>query len=594
MNKISYREIKNRNKSKLALKGSSKDNKLQKHLKINNFNIIELNEEEITPEFEPNINNLSEREIQRLKKKASSIEEYYSSKSEDINIKENCFNCLMSNFKPNELLYFSKRKDLLAYLKYCFYFLKNILFLDNQIYIENKYDLEKCDANYINGWKFFIPKTVCRGCFLQIINTEHLFGNLKTIFTDVDPHTVSKSMFRNRSHYNSRVRNTRSMRRHSIPRNLDANENGENEKNKITVDEKESNDNKIKIKNIKYNSKNNNNISYDDKNRLISIKKDILGGEVGSLINKKEENKKLKKNNKNNAEFTNESNNQNDEQSVTEIKIKANEFVGEGNTADNHDKKEKNIKENIINKNKESIIKDENKINKKNVNNKSDNNNDSNIKSNNSSSNNNNSSINEILINNTNKKNNDNNSKEEKSINNLNKNKKNMNIFNEILNIKLMTNRIVIKLHYKLNAFKDTLLYIIINIGDFKEKLLNSMNFNPDVISYGINQYEQYFSSLYDEGFKAKKEYEEMFTKIKNESIPSISRNILKLKEQEKLDDDDKKNLDEMENCLKDYSEKIDDMEKRYEDSINNFFSNFRYFFQLIKELKIAFAGQIY
>ena len=112
MNKISFREIINRNKNKLALKGSSKDNKLQKHLKINNFDIKELSEEEINPEYETDINNLSEREIQRLKKKASSIEEYYTSKSEDININENCFNCLMSNFRSNELLYFNKRKDL--------------------------------------------------------------------------------------------------------------------------------------------------------------------------------------------------------------------------------------------------------------------------------------------------------------------------------------------------------------------------------------------------------------------------------------------------------------------------------------------------
>ena len=592
MNKISYREIKIRNKNKLALKEAPKDNKFQKHLKINNFNLIELNEEEINPEYEPDINNLSEREIQRLKKKATSVEEYYSSKSEDINIKENCFNCLMSNFKPNELLYFSKRKDLLTYLKYCFYFLKNILFLDNQVYIENKYDLEKCDTNYLNGWKFFIPKTVCRGCFLQIINTEHLFYNLKTIFTDIDPHTISKSMFRNRSNSNSRLKNRHSVKRNSISQYLDVNENDEAGKNKIIIGKKESNGNKIKIKNIKYNSKINKNILYDDKNRLISIKKDILGGEVGNLITKTEDNKKLK-NNKITFEYNNESNNQNDEQSVTEIKIKANDFIGEGNILDNKDKKEKNNKEN---KNNEFMIKDEKKINKNNnTNNKSDNINNSNIKSNNSSSNNNNnSSINEIIINNSNKNYNDNNSKEEKSINILNKNKKNMNILNEILNVKLMTNKIVIKLHYKLYALKDTLLYIIINIGDFKEKLLNSMNFNPEVISYGINQYEQYFSSLYDEGFKAKKECEEMFTKIKNESIPSISKNLLKLKEQEKLDDDDKKNLVEMENCLKDYSEKIDDMEKRYEDSINNLFGNFRYFFQLMKELKMAFAGQIY
>ena len=156
-----------------------------------------------------------------------------------------------------------------------------------------------------------------------------------------------------------------------------------------------------------------------------------------------------------------------------------------------------------------------------------------------------------------------------------------------------MYNGLVIKLHFKLNSFKELLLYTIINIGDFKEKLYNSMHFNPDIISYGINRYEQYFTSLYNEGFKAKKDYEEMFTMIKNESIPSIKKNILKLKE-EKLDDDDKKNLDEMENFLKEYSEKIDEMIKRYEDSMNNFFTNFFCFFNLMKELKTAFSGQIY
>jgi hypothetical protein len=49
----------------------------------------------------------------------------------------------MNGFQANELLYFVKRKDLLIYLKYCFYFLKNILFIDKQIYIKNKYDLDK-------------------------------------------------------------------------------------------------------------------------------------------------------------------------------------------------------------------------------------------------------------------------------------------------------------------------------------------------------------------------------------------------------------------------------------------------------------------
>ena len=146
----------------------------------------------------------------------------------------------------------------------------------------------------------------------------------------------------------------------------------------------------------------------------------------------------------------------------------------------------------------------------------------------------------------------------------------------------------------KLISFKDILTYTIMNIGDFKEKLYNSISYNPDIIPYGINQYEQYFYSLYNEGFKAKKEYEEMFTKIKTDSIPSISRNILKLKEQEKLLDEEKKNLDELEKNLKEYSEEIDEMENRYLESMNNFFRNFVCFLKLIKELKNDYGGPIY
>ena len=584
MNRISYRQIKNRSNHKLPLKEAQKDNnKLQKLIQINDFNIIELNEEEVNLDIEPNINIFSEREILRLKKKAKQIEEYYSNKSEDTNINENCFNCLMSNFKPNELLYFNKRKDLLTYLKYCFYFSKKILFFDNQIYIENRYDLDKCDTNYLNGWKFFIPKTVCRACFLQIINSEHLFGNLKTIFSDIDPHMVSRSVHRNRSHFNSRSRASHSLNRNNIKKNINLNDEEHDGKNKIIISEKESHK---KIKNIKYNNKSNHNISYDDKNGLISIKKNILG-EFGNLVNnKKEENiKKLKNHNnkKINTGLNTELNNQNDEQSVTEIKIKANEFSGEGNSSEFEDKMEKNIKDYKTNKNKnkELSLKDENKINKNHLNNKS---NHNNLNSNNNDK----ILINEILI--TNKKNNENELKEEKSNNNINKNKKNMNIFNEILNIKQMSNKIVFTLYFKLKLFKDILLYTIMNIGDFKEKLVNSMNFNPDIISYGINQYEQYFSTLYNEGFKARKECEEIFSKIKKGSIPSILRNILKLKEQEKLGSDEHKNLEELEKKLNEYSQKIDDIEKKYEDSLNNFYTNFVFFFSLIKELKSAFS----
>ena len=336
MNKISYKPTKNRNNHKLALKESSKDNKLLKQIQINNYNIIELNEEEINLDNEPDINIFSEREKLKLKKKATQIEEYYSKKTEDANISENCFNCLMNNFKPNELLYFSKRKDLLAYLKYCFYFLKKILFLDKQIYIENRYDLDKCDANYLNGWKFFIPKTVCRACFLQIINTEHLFGNLKNIFSDIDPYMASKSVHRNRSHFNYRTRNSRSMNRINKNRNYELNGNGNelDDKIKNIIPEKESN--KMNIKKPKYNSKNNHNICYNDKKGLISIKREILE-KIENLVDKEDEN--IKNNKNQNKEvingFNSELNNQNDEYSVTEIKIKVNEYITESNSSDN-------------------------------------------------------------------------------------------------------------------------------------------------------------------------------------------------------------------------------------------------------------------
>ena len=579
MNRISYKEMKNLNNHKLAICKAPKVNKAQKQIEINNYNIIELKEEEeINLESEQDINIFSEREILRLKKKASTIEEYYLNKGEDANINENCSICLMNNFKPNELLYFAKRKDLLSYLKYCFYFLKKILFLDNQIYIKNRFDLDKCDTNYPNGWKFFIPKTVCRGCFLQIINMEHLFGNLKTIFTDIDSQTTSRSVHRSRSRFNSRSRYSHSMKKNSVQRNYEIKENRVEEKNK-NIHGKE---NKIKIKYNKYNIKNDN-ISYDDKNGLISIKKDILG-EFGNLICKKEENgKKVKNHNKKDIiGLNNELNIHNDEQTVTEIKIKTNEFTSEGISYEKEDKTDKNNKEN---KSKEFILKEDNKANKNNQNNRS-----GNINSNyNTNINNLN---NEIFIHGT-KNNNENEVKDEKQKNSINKIKK-TNIFTEVMNIKSMKNEIVLKLYYKLKVFKDILMYTIMNIGDFKEKLINTMHINPNLIAYGINQYIQYFVSLFNEGFKAKKEYEEMFSIIKKDSIPSIFSNINKIKEQDNIKDDDKKNLEEMEKSLKDFEKNIDEIEKKYEEKISNFFANFMYFFNLIKEIQNAFSNQIY
>jgi len=583
MNKISSKETKNKNSYKLIKKLVNDDKRLQKQLNINSFNIIELNEEEISPENDPDLNIFSEREIQRIKKKAISIEEYYSNGPEDAKITENCFNCLMNNFRPNELLYFSKRKDLLTYLKYCFYFLKNILFLDYHTYIKNRFDLDKCDINYLNGWKFFIPKTVCRACFLQIINMEHLFGNLKTIFSDIDINLASRNLRRNRSHFNPRLRTNHSARRDS---NSNHNANTEEGKNIIVIPKKES---KVKNKN----SKNNQNIIYDDKKGVISIKKDILG-DIGMLPKKWDNNNKSKKSKskKNNSEFNSEISEHKEEQSLHEIKIKTKDYLFDSN----ENKKvadKKRAKSNNDNHKKKYTIKIDNNIKELTENNDKKNNDEiQKNKSNNSNDNdmNKNNSIKDNLFPNYNTKNINYEEIKEKIGNYTPKNKTIFNICHEILTVKSMTNKIVIKLDHKLKSMKEIIIYTIISIGDFKDKLYNSLNFNPNIIPFAINNYEQYFKGLIYENDKARKAYKEIIIQVKNESIPSIYKNILYLKEEEKLEEEDLKQLDEMEKILNEYLQKIEIMEKRYEETINNYFINFLYFFKLLKEIADIFA----
>jgi hypothetical protein len=562
MNKIPFKKSTSPKNIKSLGQIAYKEYRLQKQLNINSFNIIELNEEEITPENDPELSMLSLREIKNLKDKASLVEEYYSKDSEDenANINENCFHCLMSNFKPNELLYFNNRKSLLSYLKYCFYFLKKIIFMDYQIYIENKYDLDKCNTHYLVGWKFFIPKTVCKACFLEIINMEHLFGNLKNIFCDVDAYKIIQNGHRNRISLNSKLRKSRSTHRNHS--------NKINEKNDIETKGKKKKllykkGTKIRIRNFGY-SKENLNSFYDDKNGLLTNKKDTIQG--ANSINRKEGNGidiELKNNLNKNV------NGQIDGKSVTEIKIETNEFLGEINLLKNKNNENKSISMDESGQNK---IKASNKNgkswNNKNINSHSDiNNNLLNISNNN------------FITQKTTEISNDN-----------SKNKITMNIYSEILNSKSMSNKIVMKLDYKLKCLKEILIYLIINVGDFRDKLYNTMNNNPSFIPFGVSLFEFYFDYLYNEIFKAKKEYEEIFMKIKKQSIPSIEKGILLLKEKEQLVDDEKKNLDDLANSLKDFIPKINLLEEKYEIAMKNVFEYFKYFLSLMSDFKNAFG----
>ena len=531
MNRILRRDIKNTKFQKLSKRSSSRRNALHAQETINGFNIIELNEVEINSDIISDLPDLSENDIIRIKKKAQAIETYYLGKGDDIKINENCFNCLMKDFQPNELLYFPKRNDLLSYLRYCFYFLKKTLFLDNQIYTDNKYDLDKCDTNYLTGWKFFIPKTMCKACFLHMINMEHLFGNLKTIFSDVDATSFKKHFRRNRSQLNPRMR---------TENNLDKIEQETPKRKGIGHSQRR--------KKFRYSIKNktNNNISYDDKNKSLVFKKNILKEElVNNLKDKKEAGIKKK--------FIGKKKNRDGhihkEQLVTEIKIKNNEFMNENNLLT----KEKNNEINPEKKIKTIIFENSREHN---------NNNLSNIdllKKNKISLN-----MKNILItennNNINKKN-----TSENIIPTLPKEKKIANIYQEIMANKGMTNKIVMKLFLKLEILHYYLKYLIYDVGDFRLRLQNTLNINSiivaNLLANKLSVYLSDFRLLYNHVFKNWKEFEETLKKIKNDSIPTIAKNLNKLKE----------------------------LDKKYEEQNKDFITNFICFMNLIEEIKKKF-----
>ena len=557
MNRIYRRAIKSKKNQKAIGRSTPQSDNLHKVETINGFNIIQLNEEEINLDFFSDLQNLPEKEITRIKKKAQSIEEYYIGKGKDSKINENCFNCLMNNFHENELLYFAKRKDLLTYLKYCFYFMKKILFTDNQIYTENKYDLDKCDIHYLSGWKFFIPKTMCRGCFLQMINMEHLFGNLKTIFSDVDATTLRRNFHRNRSHFNSRLRTE-----NSAQKKENETINGNSQRKILGRSHKRMY--------FKYNLKNNKNISFDDKNELILSKKKILSEEDIENLKEIDKNKFLGKKKR-------PEENKLGELLVTEIKIKSNEFPSEkgklNNEKNNLNKNNKDIKtdasekthenSNIIMNNPKNIQNNKISINMKNI---------------------------SIIENNNNNNFINKNPKEIINKLNINNEKSHINIFNEIMNKKGINNKIVMKLFIKLDTLIQLIYYALADVFDFREKLNNTLDFSPLNIlhldSSILDIYENNYRDIYNLLFKERKEFEEIFKKIKNDSVPSISRNLEKLRAQKDLKEGEIKALDELKQTLNGYTNQINNLEKNYGSKIKDYFNDFNCLLTLIGEIK--------
>ena len=115
------------------------------------------------------------------------IENFYINTYGLIRIKERCASCGVQDFLTNELLYFKNLKNLFYYLKYIFHVTKNKLFLDNKIYIENYNEIKKYKKIDFNlKTKFLFPKTICKKCFVNLINKQNLIQNLMNMLEGDD------------------------------------------------------------------------------------------------------------------------------------------------------------------------------------------------------------------------------------------------------------------------------------------------------------------------------------------------------------------------------------------------------------------------
>ena len=115
------------------------------------------------------------------------IENFYINKYGLIRIKERCASCGVQDFLTNELFYFKNMITLFFYLKYIFHVTKNKLFLDNKIYIENYNEIKKYKKIDFNlKTKFLFPKTICKKCFINLINKQNLIQNLMNMLEGDD------------------------------------------------------------------------------------------------------------------------------------------------------------------------------------------------------------------------------------------------------------------------------------------------------------------------------------------------------------------------------------------------------------------------
>jgi hypothetical protein len=324
---------------KIPLFDIEEDNHI-KSLYINGFNVIELDEDredKYIVNYELNKMPLSEKEVIKLFSISKKCEDYYSTQYGESIIKVKCFKCEQKYFHTNELLHFVERKDLINYIKYCFG-LKKILFVNWDNYVDNSNSLQKFDNIYFKNWKFVYDKTICKMCFLEVINLKDLFLKLKNIFCETTPQIIPNE-------------NKTIVKR--VKKRM-----GWKKKKKVTKSKeyKEQKQNQINIKrNVNNQQNDKQNLIYDDVNHTIIIFKRALSLDDDFLFKKSKE-EKLQNNNLDSIR-----NEINIEKELTHINNDKNNCTKKVNidTINYDDKQYNNINNEIIqqnNQNKEEII----------------------------------------------------------------------------------------------------------------------------------------------------------------------------------------------------------------------------------------------
>ena len=521
-------QIANNNVIKIPYSDNQEESLIDTSIHINGFTIIELDEEKkdylnLIPSYEEDQIIGKKQKIQ-LESKARNVENYYSVYQDDVVPNVNCSRCLLSNFTSNDLLYFKDRKTLILYLKYCFIYLKRSIFMNHFLYMKNKNELNKINQSFYSGWKFLIPKTICKACFIQIINMEYLISNIKNIICDyygtntISPPPQAKipNLLNNKR---KRVISKNKRKKITIQKeiiHLDDKTNDINtqitpivipipETVKIKKKKRRSTSTvfkKRKIKNFKKNNKKkyNENIIYDDKNNILIINKKCIGNyqvDEDSLIinkiindnkkntpNKEKEKENANQNNKKDEKLKFISRNKTESDSLTNKKIIKKEKKNEININEN---KDINDNKNKNNSNKNNIQKNTDKKNTIIINNFNNNNSKSDeinmnkvglIQINNNQFENNN--LNNYSNNDFNMKNNLKQNNNNILINNLNNNNNFSNYFNHtnisIIKQLFVINKFINPMRLKQDIYK--LYSCIINLSNFSLYILQNLRDN--------------------------------------------------------------------------------------------------------------------